>query len=65
MGPVDGRIGEKRSSVIVAEMREDERLTLAEIAWAVGMSREDGKRTANETALRNKLREIEAEAQSA
>lgn len=56
---------EERYEAVVAEMREDERLTLAEIAWAVGMSREDGKRTANETALLTKLREIEAEAQSA
>lgn len=45
-----------------AEHAEDERLTLAEIAWAVGMTREEGKRTANESALLAKLREIEAEA---
>lgn len=56
---------EARYEAIVAEMREDERLTLAEIAWAVGMTREDGKRTANESALLAKLREIEAEATSA
>lgn len=56
---------EQRYEAVVAEMREDERLTLAEIAWAVGTAREDGKRTANETALLAKLREIEAEAQSA
>jgi hypothetical protein len=56
---------EERYEAVVAEMREDERLTLAEIAWAVGMAREDGKRTVNETALLAKLRELEAEAQSA
>jgi hypothetical protein len=56
---------EERYEAVVAEMREDERLTLAEIAWAVGMSREDGKRTANESALLAKLREIEAEAKPA
>lgn len=55
---------EQRYAAMVAEMQEDERLTLAEIAWAVGMTREDGKRTANETALLAKLRELEAEAQA-
>ena len=55
---------EQRYEAVVAEMQEDEVLTLAEIAWAVGMSREDGKRTANETALLAKLRELEAEAKA-
>lgn len=44
-----------------AERAEDERLTLAEIAWAVGMTREDGTRTANESALLAKLREFQTQ----
>jgi hypothetical protein len=55
---------EQRYEAVVAEMQQDEVLTLAEIAWAVGMAREDGKRTANETALLAKLREFEAEAKA-
>ncbi|UPT63107.1 MAG: hypothetical protein M0D54_00575 [Hyphomonadaceae bacterium JAD_PAG50586_4] len=55
---------EQRYEAVAAEMQQDEVLTLAEIAWAVGMSREDGKRTANETALLAKLRELEAEAKA-
>jgi len=37
------------------------KLTLAEAAWAVGMTREDGKLTANEKALLAEIREIEAQ----
>jgi len=39
----------------------DAKLTLAEAAWAVGMTREDGKLTANEKALLAEIREIEAQ----
>ncbi len=49
-----------------AQAEEDARLTLAEIAWAVGMSKEDGKRSANEEALLAEIRALEnAEAQGA
>lgn len=42
-----------------AESAEDEKLTLSEIAWAVGMTKEDGKRTANEEALLAEIRKLE------
>lgn len=38
----------------------DAQLKLAEIAWTVGMTKEDGKRTANEAALLAEMRNIEA-----
>lgn len=44
-----------------AERTIDEQLTLLEIAWATGMTQEDGKHTANEAALLAEIREIEAE----
>ena len=37
----------------------DAKLTLEEIAWTVGMTKEDGKLTANEKALIAEIREIE------
>jgi hypothetical protein len=43
-----------------AEAEEDAKLTLAEIAWTVGMAKEDRKRTANEEALLAELRKLEA-----
>ena len=45
-----------------AEM--DAELTLSEIAWTVGMTKEDGKRTANEEALLAEIRKLEAEQQA-
>ncbi len=39
----------------------DAELTLAEIAWTVGMTKEDGKRTANEAALLAEIAKLEAE----
>ncbi|MGE0743303.1 MAG: hypothetical protein AB7O98_18355 [Hyphomonadaceae bacterium] len=42
-----------------ADRAEDEKLTLEEIAWAVGVTREDRKRTANEDALLAEIRKIE------
>ncbi len=39
----------------------DSKLTLSEIAWAVGMTKEDRKRTANEEVLLAEIRKIEAE----
>jgi hypothetical protein len=39
----------------------DAELTLSEIAWTVGMTKEDGKRTANEGALLVEIRNLEAE----
>lgn len=47
------------------ERAQDEKLTLEEVAWAVGMTREDGKRTANEEALLAAIRDIENGAASA
>lgn len=38
----------------------DEQLTLSEIAWTVGMTKQDGKLTANERELMSKIRQIEA-----
>ncbi|MEQ1492246.1 MAG: hypothetical protein ABL932_17010 [Terricaulis sp.] len=38
----------------------DAELTLSEIAWTVGMTREDGKLTANEQALLVEMRKIES-----
>lgn len=38
----------------------DAELTLAEIAWTVGMTKEDGKRTPNEAALLAELKKIES-----
>lgn len=43
-----------------AAVEADARLTLEEIAWAVGMTREDRKRTANEEALLAELRKLES-----
>ena len=40
-------------------------LTLAEVAWAVGLARADGKRTANETALIAELKRLHAESKRA
>ncbi len=45
-----------------AEADEDAKLTLVEMAWAVGMAKEDGKHTANEVALLAALREFEPQA---
>lgn len=42
-----------------AEAESDARLTLAEIAWVVGMTKEDRKRTANEEKLLAEIRAIE------
>lgn len=42
-----------------AAAAEDEKLTLAEIAWAVGMTRADGKRTPNEDKLLAEIKKIE------
>lgn len=42
-----------------ASAEEAARLTLEESAWALGMTREDGKRTANEDVLLAELRRIE------
>ncbi len=39
----------------------DAQLTLSEIAWTVGMTKEDGKRTVNEDALLAEIRKLEAE----
>lgn len=39
----------------------DAELTLSEIAWTVGMTKEDGKRTANEEALLAEIRKLETE----
>jgi hypothetical protein len=38
----------------------DAELTLSEIAWTVGMTREDGKLTVNERALMSEIRKLEA-----
>lgn len=43
-----------------AAAEQDAELTLAEIAWTVGMTKEDGKRTKNEDALLAELRALEA-----
>ncbi len=43
-----------------ANAAEDSNLTLQERAWAVGMTQEDGKLTANEKALLAQLEKIEA-----
>jgi hypothetical protein len=42
-----------------ASAEHDARLTLEEIAWTVGMTKQDGKRTANEEALLAELRRLE------
>ncbi len=42
-----------------ANAEEDAELSLAEVAWAVGMTREDAKRTANEEALLAEIRKLE------
>lgn len=43
-----------------AEAEEDARLTLSEIAWAVGMTKQDGKTTENEKALLTEIRTLES-----
>lgn len=55
---VDGWEGHYAEANAAAE--EDARLTLSEIAWTVGMTKEDGKRTANEAKLLEEIRNIEA-----
>ncbi|MEZ5959297.1 MAG: hypothetical protein R3C30_02565 [Hyphomonadaceae bacterium] len=42
------------------DAESDAELTLSEIAWTVGMTREDGQLTANEQALLAEIRKIEA-----
>jgi len=42
-----------------AAAEDDARLTLEEIAWAVGMTRQDGKLTKNEKALLAEIRALE------
>lgn len=42
-----------------AAAEESAQLTLEESAWALGMTKEDGKRTANEEALMAELRRVE------
>ena len=44
-----------------AAAENDARLTLEEIAWTVGMAKQDGRRTANEEALLAELRKLEAQ----
>jgi hypothetical protein len=44
-----------------AAAERDAKLTLEEIAWTVGMTKQDGKRTANEEALLAELRKLEAQ----
>jgi len=53
---------EARYEQMNADAAQDEKLTLAEIAWAVGMTKADGKRTTNEEALLAAIRELEAAA---
>lgn len=53
---------EEHYEAVNAEYAEDARLTLVEMAWAVGMSKEDGKHTANEVALLAALNEFEPRA---
>ncbi len=53
---------EARYEDMNAAAAADEKLTLAEIAWAVGMTKADGKRTANEEALLAAIHELEAAA---
>lgn len=52
---------EAHYEAVNAEYEEDARLTLVELAWAVGLSKEDGKQTANEVALLAALNEFEAQ----
>ena len=58
-GWVDGM--EDRYEAINAEAEEDAKLTAMEMASMLGMVDLDGKRTANETALIEELRKLEAE----
>lgn len=44
-----------------AAAERDAQLTLEEVAWTVGMTKQDGKRTANEEALLAELRKLEAQ----
>jgi hypothetical protein len=52
---------EGRYAVANDDAEMDAGLTLSEIAWTVGMTKEDGKRTANEEALLAEIRKLEAE----
>jgi hypothetical protein len=53
---------EAHYEAVNAEYEQDSKLTLVEMAWAVGMTKDDGKRTANETALLAALNELEPQA---
>lgn len=52
---------EGRYAVANDDAEMDAELTLSEVAWTVGMTKEDGKRTANEEALLAEIRTLEAE----
>jgi hypothetical protein len=53
---------EQRYEEMNAAAEDDARLTLEEIAWTVGMARQDGKRTKNEAALLAEIRALEPNA---
>jgi hypothetical protein len=52
---------ENRYHAINLEAEEDAKLTAMEMATMLGMADADGRRTANETALMEELRKLEAE----
>jgi hypothetical protein len=58
----DGIVDRWEGHYVVAndDAETDAALTLAEIAWTVGLTKEDGKRTANEEKLLQEIRSIEA-----
>lgn len=59
----DGLVERWEGHYVVAnnDAEADAELTLSEIAWTVGMTQEDGKRTANEEALLAEIRKLETE----
>jgi len=59
----DSAIDRLEGHYVVAndDAESDAELTLSEIAWTVGMTKEDGKRTANEETLLAEIKKLEAE----
>ena len=53
---------EAHYAAVNSAAEQDAKLTLEEIAWAVGMARADRKRTANEELLLAEIKKIEGAA---